>query len=119
MKGLWKKAIGTVLIASMVAGVTACGSSDTAGSTAGSGSASSAQAPDAAAAGSSSAADSSASAAASTSAKQASGEITVWTKLSQEEIDSYIAMYNKVNPNVKVNAVVIPTDTYMQDLLRL
>lgn len=45
-----------------------------------------------------------------------SGEITVWTSLSQEEIDSYIEMYNKINPDVKVNAVVFPGDTYLTKL---
>ncbi|MGI6017698.1 MAG: ABC transporter substrate-binding protein [Marvinbryantia sp.] len=45
-----------------------------------------------------------------------SGEITVWTKLTQEEIDSYIEIYNQINPNVKINAVVFPGDTYVTKL---
>lgn len=46
----------------------------------------------------------------------ASGEITLWTKLAQAEIDNYIKNYNTVSPDVKVKAVVFPGDTYMTKL---
>ena len=46
----------------------------------------------------------------------ASDEITVWTSLTQEEIDNYVEDFNAVNPDIKVNAVVFPTDTYMTKL---
>lgn len=45
-----------------------------------------------------------------------SGEITLWSKLTQEEIDSYISIYNEVNPDVKVKGVVFPGDTYVTKL---
>lgn len=48
--------------------------------------------------------------------EQVSGEITIWSKLSQEEIDSYVELYNQINPNVKVNVVVFPGDTYVTKL---
>lgn len=50
-----------------------------------------------------------------------SGEITVWTKLTQEEIDTYVRMYNEINPDVKINTVVLPGDAYpakLQQALR-
>jgi len=46
-------------------------------------------------------------------AEQASGEITVWSFLTQAELDSYIEMYNQVNPNVTVEGIVFPGDQFM------
>lgn len=46
-------------------------------------------------------------------AEQVTGEITVWSFLTQAEIDSYVEMYAEINPNVKVNATVFPSDQFM------
>ncbi len=45
--------------------------------------------------------------------EQVSGEVSLWSFLTQKEVDSYIEMYNQVNPNVKVNATVFPSDQFM------
>lgn len=44
---------------------------------------------------------------------QVAGQIEVWTFLTQDEIDSYVEMYSQINPNVKVNATVFPSDQFM------
>ena len=46
-------------------------------------------------------------------AEQVSGEINVWSFLTQAEVDSYVEMYHQINPNVKVNATVFPSAQYM------
>ena len=46
-------------------------------------------------------------------AEQVSGEINVWSFLTQAEVDSYVEMYHQINPNVKVNVTVIPNAQYM------
>lgn len=48
--------------------------------------------------------------------EQVSGEITVWTKIAQADADNYVKIYNEINPNVKVNMVVFPGDTYATKL---
>jgi ABC-type glycerol-3-phosphate transport system substrate-binding protein len=46
-------------------------------------------------------------------AQQVSGEINVWSFLTQAEVDSYVEMYHQINPNVKVNVTVFPSAQYM------
>jgi len=46
-------------------------------------------------------------------AAQVSGEINVWSFLTQAEVDSYVEMYHQINPNVKVNITVFPSAQYM------
>lgn len=46
-------------------------------------------------------------------AETVSGEVNVWSFLTQAEVDSYVEMYNQINPNVKVNVTVFPSEQYM------
>lgn len=93
------KAITLMLAASMVVSMAAC-SSDTA---------------------TDSSSDSSTDSSADTSSDSSSdgsisGSITVWSSLSQEEMDMYAEIYNSINPDVEVTNVAVDGDTYTTKL---